>query len=219
MTCSNDGRRPEGLQEVRPGESCELGMMFAHAAWLEAASVPAFQRLADELREHGAPERLIQAARRSAADEVRHTSTMKKLARRHGATMPDVDIAPFQPRDLEGMCLENATEGCVREAYGALVAGWQARTANDEEVRQAMTSIARDELRHAELAWAVDAWAAKRLPPEAREHLREARRETLRGLRSDVERHAPPPLLVRDAGVPSRVDALRLVNGMTELLA
>ncbi|WP_052351079.1 ferritin-like domain-containing protein [Myxococcus stipitatus] len=219
LTCSNDGRRPEGLQDVRPEESCELGMLFAHAAWLEAASVPAFLRLADELRAHGAPERLIQAARRSAADEVRHTRVMRELAHRHGATMPEVDLAPFQSRDLEAMCLENATEGCVREAYGALVAGWQARTANDEEVRQAMTAIARDELRHAELAWAVDDWATERLPPEARARLREAREEALLHLRNEVERHAPPPLLVRDAGVPSRDEALRLVNGMTELLA
>ncbi|QSQ14153.1 hypothetical protein [Myxococcus landrumensis] len=218
--CSNDGRRPEGLQEVDPPHgTCELGMLFAHAAWLEAASVPAFLRLADELREHGAPERLIQAARRSAADEVRHTRAMRELAHRHGATMPEVDIAPFHSRGLDAMCLENATEGCVREAYGALVAGWQARSAHDAEVRHAMTAIAKDELRHAELAWAVDAWASERMPPTTRERLREARRETLHDLRNEVERHAPPPVLVRDAGVPSQAEALRLVHGMAQLLA
>lgn len=220
ITCSNDGRRPAGLQEVSPPHgACEVGMLFAHAAWLEAASVPAFLRLADELREHGAPASLIRAAKRAAADEVRHTRVMRELAHQHGARMPEVDIAPFEHRDLEAMCLENATEGCIREAYGALVAGWQARTAQDAEVRQAMTSIARDELRHAELAWAVDAWASGRMTSGARERLREARRETLQGLRNDVERHAPPASLVRDAGVPSQADALRLVHGMTELLS
>ncbi|MBJ6765911.1 ferritin-like domain-containing protein [Myxococcaceae bacterium JPH2] len=220
LTCSNDGRRPEGLQDVGPpGEACELGMLFAHAAWLEAASVPAFLRLADELREHGAPAQLIQAARRSAADEVRHTRAMRALAERHGARMPEVEVASFQPRDLEAMCLENAVEGCVREAYGALVAGWQARAAGDAEVRRTLVPIARDELRHAELAWAVDAWASERLAPSARERLREARRETLRALEHEASRHAPPESLVRDAGVPSQAHALRLIQGMAGLVA
>ncbi|PTL81563.1 hypothetical protein [Vitiosangium sp. GDMCC 1.1324] len=51
VTCSNDGRRPEGLLEPRPGEELDslLGALHAHVAWLEAASVPAFLRLADEL--------------------------------------------------------------------------------------------------------------------------------------------------------------------------
>ncbi|HEY0094498.1 MAG TPA: ferritin-like domain-containing protein, partial [Archangium sp.] len=165
-----DGRRPEGLQEPGPLEADSvLGAFNAHVAWLEAASVPAFLRLAEELSAHGAPEALVKAARRSAGDEVRHTRVMQALARRHGARMPEVDVAPFAPRSLEAMLTENAVEGCVRETYGALCVGWQARTAGDPELRGALRSIARDELRHSELAWAVDAWACDRLSSAERE--------------------------------------------------
>ncbi|MDY7228080.1 hypothetical protein [Hyalangium rubrum] len=221
ITCSNDGRRPEGLQEAHPheGADCELGALFAHVAWLEAASVPAFLRLADELAAHGAPEALVQAARRSAGDEVHHTRAMQALALRHGARMPEVDIRPFEPRSLEAMCTENAVEGCVRETFGALVTGWQARTAGDEEVRRALRPISRDELRHAELAWAVDAWAAGRLTPAQRELLLQARRETLSALEQEVSSQTPPARLVREAGVPSREQALNLLQGLTVLVA
>jgi hypothetical protein len=177
----NDGRRPEGLQELGPLEADNaLGAFHAHVAWLEAASVPAFLRLADELSAHGAPEALVMAARRSAGDEVRHARVMGALARRHGARMPEVEVAPFAPRSLEAMLIENAIEGCVRETFGALSVGWQARHAGDAELCQALRPIARDELRHSELAWAVDDWGRRRLPPSAREHLLQARRETLR---------------------------------------
>ena len=37
-------------------------LLLSEMAWLESASVPAFLRLADELKAHGAPEALIRAA-------------------------------------------------------------------------------------------------------------------------------------------------------------
>jgi Spy/CpxP family protein refolding chaperone len=219
ITCSNDGRRPEGLREApRQGSGCELGALYAHVAWLEAASVPAFLRLADELAAHGAPAALVKAARRAAGDEVRHTRAMQALARRHGASMPEVDLPPFQPRSLEAMCTENAVEGCVRETFGALVTGWQARTAGDAEVRRALDPISRDELRHAELAWAVDAWAAERLTPLERERIRQLRRETLSALEHEVGSQPPPEHFVREAGVPSREQALSLLQGLAGLV-
>jgi hypothetical protein len=220
VTCSNDGRRPEGLVEARaPRAGDALGALFAHAAWLEAASVPAFLRLAEELKAHGAPEALVKAARRSAGDEVRHTRQMQALARRHGATMPDVELPPFEPRSLEAMLLENAVEGCVRETFGAFVAGWQGRTAHDPEVRSTLRAIARDEVRHAELAWAVDAWAQEHLGPAHREQLLEAKRDALRLLGEEVDGHRPPEPIIHDAGMPSREQARVLFQGLTGLVA
>lgn len=211
----NDGRRPEGLQELGPLEADNaLGAFHAHVAWLEAASVPAFLRLADELSAHGAPEALVMAARRSAEDEVRHARVMGALARRHGARMPEVELAPFAPRSLEAMLLENAREGCVRETFGALSVGWQARHAEDAELRQSLRPIARDELRHSELAWAVDEWGRGQLSSSARERLLQARRETLGDLEKELSRKEPAEELVRLAGLPSRAQALRLVQGL-----
>ncbi|WP_338270350.1 hypothetical protein [Corallococcus caeni] len=217
--CGSDGRRPEGLQAARAEAHCALGSHFARMAWLEAASVPAFLRLAEELKAHGAPAELIRAARRSAGEEVRHTRAARALARRHGATVPAVEVAPFSSRSLEALLWENAKEGCVGETYGALVAGWQARTARDAQVREALSRIAEDELRHAELSWAVEAWATERLAPDARQRLHEARRDAFHDLERRVASEEPDAVLVQEAGLPSRDAALHLLQGLQVLIA
>ncbi|MBN8227766.1 hypothetical protein JYK02_09615 [Corallococcus macrosporus] len=217
--CASDGRRPEGLQAARAEARCALGSHFARMAWLEAASVPAFLRLAEELKAHGAPAELIRAARRSAGEEVRHTRAARALARRHGATVPEVEVAPFSPRSLEALLHENAKEGCVGETHGALVAGWQARAARDAQVREALSQIAEDELRHAELSWAVEAWATERLSSDARQRLREARLAAFHDLERRVAQEEPDAVLVQQAGLPSRDAAMHLLQGLQVLIA
>ncbi|NOK20976.1 ferritin-like domain-containing protein [Corallococcus carmarthensis] len=209
-----EGRRPEGLcsDGAVAAEVPPLGALFARMAHLEAASVPAFERLADELAGHGAPERLVRAARRAAKDEVRHASAMESLALLQGAPMPELKVAPFQPRSLEALAIENAVEGCVRETFGALLAGWQARSAEDAQVRESLGTIAPDELMHAELSWAIDAWAMEQLSPEARERVDAARREAWRELeRNAVTSHLPDDV-ARLSGLPAADVARRLVR-------
>jgi hypothetical protein len=219
LVCT-DGRRPEGLRDLQQVNACcEVGALLAQMAHLEAASVPAFLRLADELAAHGAPEALVRAARRSAGDEVRHARVVGALARRYGAAVPEVEVAPFGPRSFEAMALENTVEGCVRETYSAVVTGWKARAAGDEEIRRAMEPIAEDELRHAELAWAVDAWASERLAPPARARLREARHEAFRALEREVSEDVPGAALIQRAGMPAPEQAVRLVQGLRGLAA
>jgi rubrerythrin len=215
-----EGRRPEGLLSDGSveGRLSALGDFFARLFHLEAASVPAFERLAEELEAQGAPARLVRAARRSAGDEVRHARAMAELARRYGAPLPEVRVEPFRPRSLEALALENAIEGCVRETFGALVSGWQARTAGDSEVRHVMGPIAEEELRHAELSWAIDAWAARGLDAQARSRVQEARREALRTLEREVEEREPLEELVQVAGLPSREAARQLLRGLAELV-
>ncbi|MBZ4336145.1 hypothetical protein [Corallococcus sp. AS-1-12] len=215
-----EGRRPEGLcsDGAVASETPALGALFARMAHLEAASVPAFERLAQELAEHGAPERLVRAAKRSAKDEVRHAEAMESLARRHGAPMPELKVAPFQARSLEALAIENAVEGCVRETYGALLAGWQARSAEDARVRESLGAIAPDELRHAELSWAIHAWALERLSPEARERVDSARREAWRELEQDAASSHVPDEVARNAGLPSADVARRLVRELASEL-
>jgi len=120
---------------------------------LEAASVPAFLRLADELRQHGAPAALVARAEQAAADEVGHAAGFAHLRAERGAPSAASPVeVPQAPRSLEALAVENAVEGCVRETFGALVAGYQARTAGDEALRRIMTRVAAEELLHAELA-------------------------------------------------------------------
>jgi hypothetical protein len=163
----------------------ELGRYFARQSWLEAASVHAFGRLAAELRQRRAPDSLARAAERAAQDEVRHARATAALARRHRASPPPVRIRKQPRRTLEAFALENMIEGCVRESWAALLALWQAKTAADPLVRRTMAAIAPDEVRHAELAWAVDAWARPRLSAKARARVTAASDAALAELASE----------------------------------
>jgi hypothetical protein len=62
----------------------------------------------------------------------------------------------------------------------------------------------------------VDDWGRGQLSPSAREHLLQARRDTLRGLEAEVSRKEPAEELVRLAGLPSRAQALSLLQGLGE---
>jgi hypothetical protein len=205
------GRRPTGL--ARPRRRCDAqpsARYLADAARLEAASVHAFRQVATELRLHGAPRRLIAAAHRAAADEVRHARMTAGLARRFGARrLEPPQIAPSAPRDLEAMLLENAVEGCVRETFGAAVGIWQAKHAGDPKVAKAMRRIAADELKHASLAWKIAAWSERKLSASALARIRDARRAAAAGLRSELEQ-PPHTSIIAALGVPSAENALRL---------
>lgn len=178
-----DGRRPTGLCEREPvAMRSRAAAWLAHSTWLEAASVYAFVELARELEQRGAPAVLVRAALAAARDEVRHTELMGGLALRYGAELQAPKVTPMAPRSLEAMATENAIEGCVRETWGALCAMWQSQTARDLEARRVYGEIARDEIRHAKLAWAIDAWLAPQLDAAARERVASARAQAVREL-------------------------------------
>jgi len=185
------GRRLDGLEEPSTPD------LIARAAWLEAASIHAFRRLSRELEAHGAPPALVRRARACARDEARHARIMTRMARRRGAAVPRVVVRSCDVRDLESIARENAVEGCARETFGALFAAWFARAAADRELREAMTAIAPDELRHAALAWDVAAWAETKLGAAARARVRKARRGATARLVRESSRDARTRALVR----------------------
>jgi hypothetical protein len=190
--CPIEGRRPAGLVEPRhmPARSA-VGAWLARAAWLEAASIHAFVQLARELGEHGAPPALVRWALLAADEEVRHARAVSRLAARHGAFPPVPEVAPPRPRSLEALAIENAAEGCVREAWGAVIAEWQARAALDPEIRTTFAAIARDEARHAALALAIDQWARQKLDPAAIARVDAAREAAIRELASADDLASP----------------------------
>jgi hypothetical protein len=202
---------------ARGGAHSGFARHLADAAWLEAASVDAFRLLRRELRRHGAPRRLLRAASRSARDERRHARTSKALARSFGVTVPSVERDVVSPRSIEAFALENAVEGCVRETWGALVALRQAAHASERGVRAAMSRIARDEIRHAELAWSIDAWLRPRLTDPQRERVRNARAAAFAELAQDAA--APLPFAERRRlGLPGADEASQLLSELDRLL-
>jgi hypothetical protein len=184
ITCLQNctGRLTEGYAAPRSGAAHGDGERLAAMSYLEAVSVHAFRRLERELAAHGAPPSLLRDARRARRDEVRHTAMTARLARSRGA-VPRLPEAPAAraaaARPLFEMALENAVEGCVRETYGAVAGLVEAQTSADASLRRAMRSIAADECRHAELAWAVHAWAMARLSGEERRRVKESMREAI----------------------------------------
>ena len=61
-------------------------------------------------------------------------------------------------RTVLELAIENVVEGCVREGFAALQALHQSRHAKDVELRTTMAQIFRDEAKHVELAFQIDAW-------------------------------------------------------------
>lgn len=213
------GRRPEGLREVHTFAGLtSAGRFFAQCTHLEEASVPAFRTLERELRALGAGPKLLAAARRAARDEIRHTTMMRSLAEAFGGECAEVAVESPSPRSVLAMALENAREGCVGETYGAAQAAFQARRASDPRVRATLAVIARDEARHAELAWAVDAFLAPRLTAEERREVERAREEAWAALEASL-RDEPSDELCDVAGLPNAREAAWLVAGVRDVLA
>jgi hypothetical protein len=181
----NCGRRPEALELVGAAPGSDVGGELATMAELEAASVPAFDRLARELAAHGAPAELVRRAGMAMRDEVRHARAIGALAAQHGATPRSISVAELPLRSLEAIAIENAVEGCVREAYGALVATYQAEAA-EPALRATFRAIARDERRHAALAEDVHAWIVGALAPASRAAIELARAAARAELRASL---------------------------------
>ena len=196
-----EGRRPGGLRAAAQRSRNAFTRHLADAAWLEAASIIAFRDLRCELRSHRAPRRLLRALSRSARDERRHARASRALARRFGVPVPPVKSEPLAPRSLLEIALENAVEGCVRETWGALIALRQAERAAEPSIRATMSRIAPDEVRHAELAWAVDRWLTPRLTATERAQVRAARVTALSELQRAAQVVADPDVCLR-LGLP-----------------
>jgi hypothetical protein len=212
------GRRPDGLRPLRVSRAPRvIGEHLASVAHLEAASVHAFRILRRELADLGAPRLLAKAAARAMRDEARHARVITRLAKKNGAVTARARVRRTRGRTLEAFAIENAVEGCVRETYGALFAQWQAAHAGDPEVATAMARIARDETRHAALAWAIADWVEPRLDPEARARVAVRRAHAVIALEREL-RGDPDAELVRGAGVPTAAEHRALVRGLVALL-
>lgn len=209
--CAVAGRLPSALLAARPRvASSEVAAWLAETARLEAAAIDAFEDLAVELTLHDAPRTLVAWARTAAADERRHAGSVARLAHRAGARPADVQRAEHAPRSLRDVALDNAAEGCVREAFGAITAAVQASEAQSTAVRATFAAIAREEASHALFSIALDDWARARLGGRA---LADVRHEARARLARDLEAEASP--LVRAAlGLPDAgraIDSLALI--------
>jgi hypothetical protein len=209
--CPVDGRRPRGMRAFNRSDRAEVGGYLARSAYLEAASVLAFEQLARALAELGAPPQLVADCRDAAREEVGHARVIGALACARGAALVEVELgAQSLPSRLE-LALDNIVEGVVRETYGALQAIVRARTASARDVRAAMVRIARDESSHAALSLRIAAWLDTQLSADERAQVAHARGAAIAELRRELA-HEPSPALRDQLGLPSRTLALGLIE-------
>lgn len=203
------GRRPSGLTGFSACSDDALQGYLEQAAYLEAASVVAFRQLADELASHSAPAELVAAARIAAREEEGHAAAMRALAGRKGQTLTATEQDALATgwsgasslRPIIEIAHENAVEGCVRELIGALIASYQAEHAEDPEIRAALQTIAREEIAHARLSFAVADWAENELDAAAQAEVAAARQRAIAELSAELS-HDPAPVMQTLAGWP-----------------
>jgi len=215
------GRRPDGLIEPKSCRVNPLGDYYASIAHLEQAAVMAFDTMERELARFGAPQALRDRARRARGDEIRHASRMAHFAHRLGAQVPSAHAAPSSERSLLAAALENAVEGCVREAWGALSAHYQSATTQDPEAQRMWCEIAIDESEHAELSFALHEWYLQQLTSAERTQVAAALERARLELRVELAVAVPPhAAVVYGAGVPEPICAVALFNELeTQVLA
>jgi len=215
-----EGRRDAGRTRLALGTGpTPLAAWLARAAHTEAASVLAFCRLRRELAAHGAPRRICKSVLTAAADEVQHARSMARLAAIHGGRTRHIGYeASRRIRCLVDVACENAVEGCVNETFAALMAVHQASSAAHEPLRKALQPIARDEVRHAQLAWEIHAWALSKLTASARRRVERAMADAAARLLSSSAIAEEDAATRRDLGLPAAERRRSLASALDEAL-
>lgn len=161
-----EGRRHFSWERPRRRAAASTaGAWLAESAANEAGSVRSFRALAAEVAEVCSPD-MVRALRHAAREEAGHARLLGRLARRHGYSRVRSDFVATPARSVLEVAIENAQEGCVNETLAGLIAFHQASAAEDEEVRQALSRIAAEEARHAEIAWALHWELREALAPD-----------------------------------------------------
>jgi hypothetical protein len=217
------GRRPAGFRAARSARrpADPVGAYLSDLARLEAASIRAFEDLARELAEHRAPRQLVDAAMQARGDEIEHARDAYRHARRYGAAAGAARAGKARARgtrrSLAALAGENEVEGCVREAFGALAATWQAEHAHDPELAAMFRTIAEDETRHLALALELRDFYRTRLAPEEVRSVARRRQRALTELATEL-RGVVDPRVSELAGVPPPDVASALVERLSSVI-
>jgi hypothetical protein len=180
------------VDHLTPQERGSLARHWTRMGQMEHASIAAFARFSMQLLSLGAPPALVEGCTRALADETAHTKLCFELASAYagraigpGRLAIDGSLAVTSLIDVVQLVI---AEGCLGETVAALEAREAAEAAADPVIRAAYTRIARDEQRHAQLAFQFIRWALEQDRAsvsdciEAALHTAEARADVLRAV-------------------------------------
>jgi hypothetical protein len=140
-----------------------LATAWTKVALMEHASIAAFARFTMQLVSLGAPPELIEQSTAALADETKHAKLCFAIASAYGGREIGPGPLPIErsldASSLKDVVLTTIREGCVGETIAALEAAEAKEHATEPAVREALTTIAEDETRHAHLAWRFVRWA------------------------------------------------------------
>jgi hypothetical protein len=186
---------------------------------MEHASVAAFARFALELLALGAPAGLVLETQAALADEIEHATICFGLA--SAFAQREVRPGPLDVRGALGKLeresvIETAIlEACVGETIAAVEAQIALEHATDSDVRRALTRIAADEARHAELGWKFLAWALAHASADVHDLALDALKRAIADLQGSPSRpgaeQVPEPLLAHGLLGPSLKNHARCV--------
>lgn len=165
----------DSLAALPPATRRHLADLWLRDAGDEHASVAAFARATLELLAVGAPPELIIASQQASLDEIHHARGCFAIAALYTDEPAEPGPLPAPaPRDggLVALACNTFLEGCLGETVAALAALRAGRHCQLAPVRELLTTIADDESRHAELAWATLAFAVHHGGPAVAEALR-----------------------------------------------
>jgi rubrerythrin len=167
---TDGGAVPAGAPGPPAGRGVEG---LAGAAWafrwkVEREAEVRFETLATRLDALGEPARIVDLARRAAADERRHAAHCARLAASFGAPVPEAEpppprpVAPARLDEEDRVTYELVAACCVSESVSVAVLTRLLAAARDPALRAVLRELAEDEVGHARLGWAHLALAAKR---------------------------------------------------------
>jgi hypothetical protein len=136
------------------------GEAWAFRTLVEREANVRFARLATELAAHGFSETIVALATKAAEDEKRHAALCLDLAIGLGVNVPEGgwEAPRLAPRDFarrETLIYEVAAQCCVAETESMATLSTLMAAMPSSRFREAVVEIAKDEIAHARLGWAV----------------------------------------------------------------
>lgn len=180
------------LAGLTRAERLMLAEHWTRVGLMEHASVAAFARFTLQLLALGAPAELVRQSCGAQADETEHAM----LAFAFASAYAESPLGPgpldmsgaLPPLDARQVLGDVIREGCIGETLAAVEAEHGAEHAADPAVRAALSGIARDETRHAALAWRFVGWLL-----DAQPELRAFARAELARAAAEVRAGTLPP--------------------------